>query len=226
MEFIFLSMRNSVSSLSEARCRYVKSSCPSRKRSYSSGIGSLTFTIKPALSKTSSALPAMLAPASAYSSSSKPAPTPAPSSTTTSCPRCTSSATPSGCIETRISPSLISLGTPTTVAIGPLLPTSLSSLSEPFTHKGFIRDPRERYTGGNGGTLPPVRLARRASVAKTRAPERVAPGVYRADAVGFPNAVSVLLLENDDGWTLVDTGLGSSVRRIRDALAALGAEPR
>jgi glyoxylase-like metal-dependent hydrolase (beta-lactamase superfamily II) len=63
-------------------------------------------------------------------------------------------------------------------------------------------------------------------VAKTRAPERVAPGVYRADAVGFPNAVSVLLLENDDGWTLVDTGLGSSVGRIRDALAALGAEPR
>ena len=35
-----------------------------------------------------------------------------------------------------------------------------------------------------------------------------------------------MLLENDDGWTLVDTGLGSSVGRIRDALAALGAEPR
>ena len=48
-------------------------------------------------------------------------------------------------------------------------------------------------------------------MAKTRAPERVASGVYRADAVGFPNAISVLLLENDDGWTLVDTDLGSSV---------------
>jgi glyoxylase-like metal-dependent hydrolase (beta-lactamase superfamily II) len=32
-------------------------------------------------------------------------------------------------------------------------------------------------------------------VAETRAPERVAPGVYLADAVGFPNAISVPLLE-------------------------------
>ncbi len=60
-------------------------------------------------------------------------------------------------------------------------------------------------------------------MAKTRAPERVAPGVYRVDAVGLPNAISVLLLENEDGWTLVDTGLESSVGRIRAALAALGA---
>jgi glyoxylase-like metal-dependent hydrolase (beta-lactamase superfamily II) len=52
--------------------------------------------------------------------------------------------------------------------------------------------------------------------------EPIAPGVYRVDAVPLPNAVSVLLLENDDGWTLVDTGLGASVGRIKDALAALG----
>ena len=52
--------------------------------------------------------------------------------------------------------------------------------------------------------------------------EPIAPGVYRVDAVPLPNAVSVLLLENDDGWTLVDTGLGASVGRIKNALAALG----
>ncbi|MDQ3375293.1 MAG: MBL fold metallo-hydrolase [Actinomycetota bacterium] len=56
-------------------------------------------------------------------------------------------------------------------------------------------------------------------------PESVAPGVYRVDAIGFKNAINVLLLENDDGWTLVDTGLASSVDRIKDALAALGAGP-
>ena len=59
----------------------------------------------------------------------------------------------------------------------------------------------------------------------TRGPENIAPGVYRVDAIGFKNAINVLLLENDDGWTLVDTGLASSVDRIKDALAALGAGP-
>jgi glyoxylase-like metal-dependent hydrolase (beta-lactamase superfamily II) len=56
-------------------------------------------------------------------------------------------------------------------------------------------------------------------------PELVAPGVYRVDAIGLQNTISVLLLENDDGWTLVDTGLASSVGRIRDALGALGSRP-
>ena len=56
-------------------------------------------------------------------------------------------------------------------------------------------------------------------------PERVAPGVYRVDAVGLKNVISVLLLENDDGWTLVDTGLASSVGRIKDALTSLGSGP-
>jgi glyoxylase-like metal-dependent hydrolase (beta-lactamase superfamily II) len=56
-------------------------------------------------------------------------------------------------------------------------------------------------------------------------PELVAPGVYRVDATGLQNTISVLLLENEDGWTLVDTGLASSVGRIRDALGALGSGP-
>jgi hypothetical protein len=59
-------------------------------------------------------------------------------------------------------------------------------------------------------------------VAKTKAPEKIAPEVYRIDAVGFPNAISVLLLEGDDGFTLVDTGLGSSAGRIWEALSSLG----
>ncbi len=56
-------------------------------------------------------------------------------------------------------------------------------------------------------------------------PEPIAPGVYRVDAIGLPNAINSLLLENDDGWTLVDTGVGRSVGRIRDAINALGSGP-
>jgi glyoxylase-like metal-dependent hydrolase (beta-lactamase superfamily II) len=59
----------------------------------------------------------------------------------------------------------------------------------------------------------------------TASPELVAPGVYRVDAIRLPNAINVLLLENDDGWTLVDTGTASSVGRIRDAITALGSGP-
>src|SRR5215203_5459615 len=117
MESILRSMRNSVSGLSAARCKYVKSSCPSLKRSYSSGTGSLTFTIRSAVSKTSSGPSTTCPPASSYSSSENPAPLPAPAWTYTSWPLCTNSATPSGCMETRPSMSLISLGIPTTVAI-------------------------------------------------------------------------------------------------------------
>lgn len=56
-------------------------------------------------------------------------------------------------------------------------------------------------------------------------PERVAPGVYRVDGIGLSNTISVLLVEGDDGWTLVDTGVGSSAGRIREALVALGGRP-
>ncbi len=57
------------------------------------------------------------------------------------------------------------------------------------------------------------------------APEMIAPGVYRVDAIGLKNAINVLLLNNDDGWTLVDTGVQSSVDRIKNALSALGSGP-
>src|SRR4028119_1859865 len=53
----------------------------------------------------------------------------------------------------------------------------------------------------------------------------IAPGVHRVDAIGFKNAINVLLLENDDGLTLVDTGVVGSVERIKDAIASLGAGP-
>ena len=56
-------------------------------------------------------------------------------------------------------------------------------------------------------------------------PEKIATGVYRVDGIGIPNAINVLLLENDDGWTLVDTGVASSAGRIRDALSSLGSGP-
>jgi glyoxylase-like metal-dependent hydrolase (beta-lactamase superfamily II) len=56
-------------------------------------------------------------------------------------------------------------------------------------------------------------------------PEKIAPGVYRVDAVGLRNAISVLLLENDDGWTLVDTGVTSSAGRIEEAITTLGSGP-
>lgn len=56
-------------------------------------------------------------------------------------------------------------------------------------------------------------------------PERIAEGVYRVDAIPLPNAINVLLIEDDDGWTLVDTGVGSSAGRIKQALSDLGSEP-
>lgn len=57
------------------------------------------------------------------------------------------------------------------------------------------------------------------------APELVAPGVYRIDAIGPKNLLNVLLLENDDGWTLVDTGVKGSVDRIKKAVTDLGSGP-
>lgn len=56
-------------------------------------------------------------------------------------------------------------------------------------------------------------------------PEMISTGVYRVDAIGFPNAINILLLENDDGWTLVDTGVEATPDRVREALQALGSGP-
>jgi glyoxylase-like metal-dependent hydrolase (beta-lactamase superfamily II) len=58
-----------------------------------------------------------------------------------------------------------------------------------------------------------------------RAPEEITPGVYRIDTVGIPNAISVLLIADSDGWTLVDTGVRSGALRIQEAVSALGAGP-
>ena len=56
-------------------------------------------------------------------------------------------------------------------------------------------------------------------------PEELATGVYRIDAIGFSYAINVLAVDSDDGWTLVDTGIGGSPKRIRAALTALGVGP-
>ena len=56
-------------------------------------------------------------------------------------------------------------------------------------------------------------------------PQRIASGVYRVDAIGISNTISVLLIEGEDGWTLVDSGVGSSPGRIREALGSLGGAP-
>jgi glyoxylase-like metal-dependent hydrolase (beta-lactamase superfamily II) len=55
-------------------------------------------------------------------------------------------------------------------------------------------------------------------------PEKIAPNVYRVDAIALPNAVNVLLVEGSDGWTLVDAGISSSPKRIEAALISLGAK--
>ena len=59
----------------------------------------------------------------------------------------------------------------------------------------------------------------------TRAPEEIVPGVYRVDTVVIPHAVSVLLVADNDGWTLIDTGVRGGVLRIQEALGTFGARP-
>ncbi|HEY8602390.1 MAG TPA: MBL fold metallo-hydrolase [Thermomicrobiales bacterium] len=59
----------------------------------------------------------------------------------------------------------------------------------------------------------------------TTLPEKIAPGIYRADALPLKYNISVYLIAERDGWTLVDTALESSVPRIKAALLALGGGP-
>jgi glyoxylase-like metal-dependent hydrolase (beta-lactamase superfamily II) len=59
-----------------------------------------------------------------------------------------------------------------------------------------------------------------------RAPEEIAPGVYRIDTIAIPNAISVLLVADADGWMLIDTGMRSGALRIQEALSTLGAGPQ
>jgi glyoxylase-like metal-dependent hydrolase (beta-lactamase superfamily II) len=58
-----------------------------------------------------------------------------------------------------------------------------------------------------------------------KAPEQIASGVYRIDAGLYSNAISVLLVADEDGWALVDTGTHASALRIQGALASLEAGP-
>jgi glyoxylase-like metal-dependent hydrolase (beta-lactamase superfamily II) len=59
-----------------------------------------------------------------------------------------------------------------------------------------------------------------------KAPEQIAPGVYRVDTIGISNAISVLVVADSDGWMLIDTGLRAGALRIQEALRSLGAGPR
>lgn len=56
-------------------------------------------------------------------------------------------------------------------------------------------------------------------------PEELAPGIYRIDAIGLPYAINVFAVAGDNGWTLVDTGLSGSAKRVRAALTALDVAP-
>jgi glyoxylase-like metal-dependent hydrolase (beta-lactamase superfamily II) len=56
-------------------------------------------------------------------------------------------------------------------------------------------------------------------------PEQVAQGVYRVDAGPYSNAISVLLIVDEQGWALVDTGSPASPFRIQGALASLEVGP-
>ncbi len=57
------------------------------------------------------------------------------------------------------------------------------------------------------------------------ATEELGPGIYRIDAIGLANRISVLAFSAADGWTLVDTGIGGSPKRIQAALSALEVHP-
>jgi glyoxylase-like metal-dependent hydrolase (beta-lactamase superfamily II) len=58
-----------------------------------------------------------------------------------------------------------------------------------------------------------------------KVPEQVASGVYRVDAGPYSNVISVLLIADEEGWALVDTGSRASPFRIQGALASLAVGP-
>jgi glyoxylase-like metal-dependent hydrolase (beta-lactamase superfamily II) len=55
--------------------------------------------------------------------------------------------------------------------------------------------------------------------------EELAPGVHRIDAIGISRLISVFAIRDPGGWTLVDTGVTRSPKRIQAALSALGVRP-
>ncbi len=96
-----------------ARWRYVNRICPSRRCSYSSGIGSFTLRIMSASRQTSAAPATISAPLRSKRSCGMFDPVPAPSCSRTRWPAWVSSRTPSGVTATRYSLSFTSAGTPT-----------------------------------------------------------------------------------------------------------------
>src|SRR5207237_10346308 len=83
-----------------------------RRSGYSGGSGSFTFRIRSAACQTRAASDTSVAPAARYSASEKPAVSPAPFWICTFAPSETQRRQRLGVIETRVSPILISLGTP------------------------------------------------------------------------------------------------------------------
>jgi glyoxylase-like metal-dependent hydrolase (beta-lactamase superfamily II) len=56
-------------------------------------------------------------------------------------------------------------------------------------------------------------------------PERLVPNVYRIDGFGVSQMLNILAVAGEDGWTIVDTGISGSPKRIQAGLAALGISP-
>ena len=56
-------------------------------------------------------------------------------------------------------------------------------------------------------------------------PERLVPNVYRIDGFGLSQMLNILAIAGEDGWTIVDTGISGSPRRIQAGLTALGIRP-
>jgi glyoxylase-like metal-dependent hydrolase (beta-lactamase superfamily II) len=56
-------------------------------------------------------------------------------------------------------------------------------------------------------------------------PERLVPNVYRIDGFGLPRMLNIFAIAGEDGWTIVDTGISGSPKRIQAGLAALGVVP-
>jgi glyoxylase-like metal-dependent hydrolase (beta-lactamase superfamily II) len=55
--------------------------------------------------------------------------------------------------------------------------------------------------------------------------EELARNIFRIDAIPFPHLVSVLAVAGESGWTLIDTGIATSARRLQAALSRLGIRP-
>jgi glyoxylase-like metal-dependent hydrolase (beta-lactamase superfamily II) len=55
--------------------------------------------------------------------------------------------------------------------------------------------------------------------------EELARNIFRIDAIPCPHLVGVLAVAGESGWTLIDTGIATSERRLQAALSRLGIRP-